>query len=66
MSNLSTGETFRVGEVWLSPKNYYYKVTEVKGEQATLRMGMDGSNRKVYRDKNKVIGWTLVIEGSGD
>lgn len=59
MNDIVKGERFQVGEVWLSPKGYFYKVTEVNGVQAVLRMGKDGTNRKVLRNKYKVIGWTL-------
>lgn len=59
MSNITKGEQFQVGEVWVSPKGYFYKVTECKGVQVTLRMNIHGTGRKVLRNKYKIIGWTL-------
>lgn len=48
-SEIVKGEGFQVGEVWQSPRGFLYKVVEVVGSQATLRMGTGGSGRKARR-----------------
>lgn len=51
---------FHVGQVWLSPRGYFYKVMDVNCcGQAVLRGGMNGNGRKVLRNKNAVIRWSL-------
>ena len=52
--------SFHAGQVWESPKGFFYKVINVdKGGQATLRLGLDGSGRIVRRDWDAVINWVL-------
>lgn len=59
MSDLIKGEQFQVGEVWVSPKGYFYKVMENNGSQVVMRMNIHGTGRKIFRNKYKTIGWTL-------
>ena len=55
--------SFHVGQVWESPKGFFYKVMDVnKGGQATLRLGSDGSGRIVRRDWDAVVNWVLVTD----
>lgn len=51
------GDSFRVGEVWQSPKGTYYRVIAREGWYVTLRAGLDGPGRKQKRDRDDVIGW---------
>lgn len=60
MSDTSEKEQFKKGQVWLSPRGYYYQVTETKGSQATLRMGVGGYGRKTFRDINATKNWSFV------
>lgn len=60
MTDIKKGERFRVGEIWLSPRSYFYRVVEVVGLQATLRMGRNGVGRKVRRSVDAISGWTVT------
>ncbi|WP_019584170.1 hypothetical protein [Thioalkalivibrio sp. ALE16] len=52
--------SFHVGQVWGSPKGTFYRVMDrQRGGKATLRLGADGSGRKMVRDWDAVIGWVL-------
>lgn len=53
------GERFQTGEVWRSPRGYLYKVVEVVGKQAVLKMGTDGSGRKARRCVDAINGWSV-------
>ena len=66
-SEIVKGEGFQVGEVWQSPRGFLYKVVEVVGSQATLRMGTDGSGRKARRWVYSINGWSIYkSEGSAN
>lgn len=52
-------ERFQVGEVWESPRGFLYLVKEIIGAQAILRMGTDGSGRKVRRNIDAINGWSI-------
>nr|WP_249418334.1 hypothetical protein [Citrobacter freundii] len=58
-SDICKGERFQVGEIWKSPRGFFYKVVEVIGSQATLRMGCDGSGRKARRWVDAIDGWSI-------
>lgn len=52
--------SFHVGQVWESPRHMLYKVIDVKrGEMAVLRLGEDGSGRKIVRNWDSVVNWVL-------
>ena len=53
---------FHVGQVWESPRGCLYKVILVKGGQATLRLGQDGSGRIVRRGWDDVVNWVLYSD----
>lgn len=55
-------ERFHVGQVWQSPRGCLYKVIFVKGGQATLRRGRDGSGRIVRREWDNVVNWVLYSD----
>lgn len=55
----TNGVKFRVGEVWISPRNFLYKVVSVEGEQATLRLGSTGYGRIVRRNVDAIKGWSF-------
>jgi hypothetical protein len=62
---LSKGDAFQPDEVWQTPRGALYRVMGYehkvgKPKQAVLRLGADGSGRKVLRDWDGVIGWTMV------
>lgn len=57
------GLKFRVGEVWMSPRNFLYKVVSVEGQQATLRLGSTGYGRIVRRNVEAIKGWSFYEEG---
>ena len=57
--DVKTGERFQVGEVWQSPRGFIYKVVEVTGNQATLRMGIQGNMRKQRRYVDAINGWSI-------
>lgn len=50
---------FEVGDVWLSPRDYFYKVISIDGEHAILKMGINGTGRKIRRRKDTTKNWTL-------
>lgn len=54
-----SGERFQAGEVWKSPRGFLYKVVEVNGTQAVLKMGTDGSGRKARRWVDAINGWSI-------
>lgn len=56
---IKKGERFQVGEVWESPRGFLYLVKEIIGAQAILRMGSDGSGRKVRRNVDAINGWSI-------
>jgi len=55
----TTGDVFKPGEVWLSPRGTLYTVEDVTvGGQAVLRIGSTPvRGRIVRRDWDGVIGW---------
>jgi hypothetical protein len=62
---LNKGDAFQLDEVWQTPKGGLYRVVGYehkpgKPKQAVLRVGADGAGRKVLRDWDAVIGWTIV------
>ena len=64
------GESFRIGETWLSPKGYFWLVTGYDhkpgtGKQAVLRLGKEGAGRKALRKWDAVDGWTICPAGGG-
>lgn len=61
---LNVGDAFRSGEVWRTSRGGLYRVMGFetkpgKRRQAVLRVGSDGAGRKVLRDWDGVVGWTL-------
>ena len=58
-TEIKKGERFQVGEVWESPRGYLYLVKEIVGSQAVMRMGTDGSGRKVRRNVDAINGWSI-------
>lgn len=54
---------FKLGEVWLSPRNYFYKVVAIEGEHVILRMGVHGKGKKIKRRADITKNWSLHIEG---
>ena len=55
--------SFHDGQVWESPRGFLYRVMAVtRGGKATLRLGSDGSGRKVVRDWDAVINWILYSD----
>jgi len=61
--DIKKGERFQVGEVWVSPRGIIYKVVEITGNQATLRMGLHGNMRKQRRYVDAVNGWSIYKDG---
>lgn len=57
-------EEFKVGLVYVSPKGYNYKVIEVNGVQAVMRLGSHGLGRMVRRNKYKTKNWREFEEES--
>lgn len=53
------GERFHIGEVWQSPRGFLYKVVDVVGKEAELRMGTHGLGRKRKRWVGDISGWSL-------
>lgn len=52
--------SFHKGQVWESPRGTLYKVTDVvRSGKATLRLGVDGTGRKIIRDWDAVVNWVL-------
>lgn len=43
---------FEAGEIWLSPRGYFYNVVDVQNNHAILKMGTHGLGRKIKRRKN--------------
>lgn len=65
MNALKKGEFFQPGEVWMSPKGILHRAMACAGNnggprKAVLRIGTDGSGRKVMRDWDAVDNWTLL------
>lgn len=59
VTEINNGVRFKVGEVWMTPRGYLYLVKEIVGSQATLRMGIDGTGRKVRRNIDATNGWLI-------
>lgn len=62
--HVNKGEVFQPGEVWKSPKGFFYLVMSYedkpgKTKQAVLRLGITGYGRKKLRDWDAVSGWTI-------
>ena len=59
IDSYTTGEVFKPGEVWSSPRGVLYTVEEVTvGGEALLRLGSNpGRGRLVRRDWDGAIGW---------
>lgn len=53
---------FEVGEIWLSPSGYFYKVVDVQNNHAILKMGTRGLGRKIKRRKDTTKNWRLHVE----
>lgn len=53
---------FEVGETWLSPRGYFYKVVDVQNNHAILKMGTHGLGRKIKRRKDATKNWQLHVE----
>lgn len=56
------GDSFRLGEVWVSPVGVLWKVVDFDVDhrpkkQAILRQGAAGRGRKIRRDWDAVINW---------
>ena len=51
------GDSFRVGEVWQSPRGTFYRVISRDGFHVTLRAGTEGGGRKCRHPWDGVIGW---------
>lgn len=63
-TSLNVGDAFQPDEVWQTPRGYLYRVMGYehkpgKRKQAVLRIGSDGSGRKVLRDWDAVSGWVI-------
>jgi len=56
------GDSFRVGEVWKSPRGTYYRVIAREGWHVTLRAGLDGPGPNQKREWDDVIGWVRPPE----
>ena len=56
------GDSFRVGEVWVSPRGTYYRVESREGWHVTLRAGLYGGGRRHKRPWADVIGWVRPPE----
>ncbi len=51
-------DVFKPGEVWMSPRGYFWKVIEsVPNGQALLRLGKDGHGRISRRRWDHVCNW---------
>lgn len=59
ITEINNGARFKVGEVWMSPRGYLYLVKEISDSQAILKMGTDGSGRKVRRSVDATNGWLI-------
>lgn len=64
-TTLNIGDAFQPGEVWQTSRGGLYRVMSYehkpgKPKQAVLRVGADGTGRKVLRSWAAVIGWTIV------
>lgn len=57
--DIKKGERFQVGEVWQSPRGFLYKVTDVSGRQAIMRMGSHGKGRIRRRWVDAIEGWSI-------
>ena len=64
--NPNVGDCFEPGQVWESPRGTLYKV--IAGgydditrttRQAVLRMGLEGTGRKLFRPWDAVINWRI-------
>nr|TWR32179.1 hypothetical protein FQY85_18655 [Cronobacter turicensis] len=64
--NTQKGERFSVGEVWQSPRGYLYRVIEVIGSQAVMRLGATGYGRKVRRNVDAISGWSIYRDEAGN
>ncbi|MCE6965093.1 hypothetical protein K6W81_14555 [Enterobacter sp. MW07] len=62
MDKFIKGERFKLGEVWQSPRGFLYKVVEVVGSQAVMKMGSTGGGRKIRRHVDAVVGWSIYKE----
>lgn len=60
------GDSFRVGEVWVSPRGTYYRVEARDGWHVTLRAGLSGPGRLHKRPWGDVIGWVRPPEHNKD
>lgn len=62
---IAIGESFKYGEVWMTRRGTLYRVSGFKPAvpgkrlQVILRLGTDGSGRKILRDWDAVDGWVL-------
>ncbi|MFY0857254.1 hypothetical protein ACA365_20005 [Enterobacter roggenkampii] len=56
------GERFQIGEVWQSPRGFLYKVVDVAGKEAVLRLGTHGLGRKTKRWVDTISGWSLYVK----
>ena len=50
---------FMPGQLWISPRGFYYRVISVKDKKATLRMNINGTGKKVSRDETATKNWQL-------
>ncbi|EOC0398831.1 hypothetical protein ACOIEU_002544 [Cronobacter sakazakii] len=64
--NTQKGERFSVGEVWQSPRGYLYRVIEVIGSQAVMRLWIEASGRKVRRNVDAISGWSIYKDEAGN
>lgn len=53
---------FEVGQTWLSPRGYFYKVVDVQNNHAILKMGTRGLGKKIKRRKDTTKNWQLHVE----
>lgn len=59
-------DSFHAGQVWKSPRGFLWRVIGVKrGWIAVLRKGEDGKGRKLIKDWDAVVGWTIHSDIDG-
>jgi len=52
-------DCFHEGQVWQTSRGTMFKVMDVSSGQATLRLGRDGTGRRVRRPWDAVANWYL-------
>lgn len=61
LSDYADGDIFKPGEVWQTPRGFVYRVMYSDiGGNAVLRVGSNGTGRKVIRRWDSVNNWTKM------